>query len=244
MKADVSRAAREAAAFVYPERFACVSCGREIFDGSDFCPDCRGKLSRNEGRFCEKCGMPVEGEERFCLRCEEISCAFERAYAVYRYDEATKPLLRRFKEQGERWLGRAFAREMWAYMREFSIEADLVTFVPSGAKKCGKRGYNPAEALARELSEISGIPCEATLEKVRESDPQKELGFRARQENLRGCFRLLSARRTETRRVLLVDDVATTLATANECCGILSKVCENGVKVLTFCTTVRKIRTE
>ena len=129
-------------------------------------------------------------------------------------------------------------------MREYGIEADVLTFVPMTPKKKRQRGYNQAELLARELSRLSGVPCEEMLEKVRDSAPQKELDFAGRQKNLSGCFRLKRGRRTEYRRVLLLDDVMTTTATVNECCRILSKVCENGVKVLTICTALRKIKTE
>lgn len=231
-------------AALYPEEISCASCGRDVFESEPFCPSCAKKLTRNDGKFCERCGMPTVGEERYCIRCAENVNYFERAYSVYLYDEGTKPLLRRFKEKGERWLGRVFAGLLSDYMREYRIEADVLTFVPMTSEKRRRRGYNQAEVLARELSRISGIPCEEMLEKVRESAPQKELDFADRQRNLNGCFRLKQGRRTEYRRVLLLDDVMTTTATVNECCRILSKVCENGVKVLTICTAQRKIKTE
>ena len=234
----------DALSLLYPENCSCAACGREIFSGELFCPACGEKLRRNDRRFCERCGMPTAAEERFCIRCAEGVHYFERAYSAYLYDDGIKPMLRRYKENGEKWLGRVFAQMLCSYMREYGIEADVLTFVPLTERKRKKRGYDQSQVLAAELSRLTGIPWEKMLEKVRETPAQKELNFAERRRNLAGSFRLLHGRRTETRRVLLLDDVMTTCATADECCRILSKVCENGVKVLTICTAVRKIKTQ
>ena len=224
---------------LFPPDCACAACGREWFDGH-FCPDCEAKLTRNRGRFCQRCGMPVPGESRYCHRCSEMSVFFSRAYAAFAYDDGIKPLLRRYKEKGERWLADVFADELAAYCREYRISAEVLTYVPLTAAKRKRRGFDQSELLCRALSRRLGVPWEPMLERVRDSLPQKELGARERRENLRNCFRLLRPGNTELRSVLLIDDVMTTASTVNECCRILSNVCENGVKVLTICTTIQK----
>lgn len=229
---------------LFPETFCCAACGRELFSGEPFCPDCYGRLTRNDGHFCKRCGMPLPGEGDYCSRCVDRSVAFTCARSAFVYDEGLKPTLRRFKEKGEAWLARPLAVELERYRREFALEADVLTFVPLTRAKERRRGYNQSRLLAEALSERSGIPCEAMLERVEDRPAQKDLSFPERQVNLRGCFRLLPARGYETRRVLLVDDVMTTGATVNECCRILSKVCENDVKVFTICTAARKTRME
>ena len=230
--------------WLFPDRFTCVCCGREVFNGKRICDRCAEALTKNEFHACVRCGMPFPGEGLYCGRCAPLTVCFERAYSVYVYDEAFKPLLYRFKERGERYLADFFAEEMASYLKSYAIEADLLTYVPASVRRRRMRGFDQSELLCRALSRASGIPARQLLERVQDRPEQKELSGKERRENLKGAFRLVRPRQTVTERVLLIDDVVTTLATVNECCRILSRVCENGVKVFTICTAVRKTDSE
>ena len=224
---------------LYPEGISCASCGRDVFDNLPFCPSCAKKLTKNDGKFCERCGMPTVGEERFCIRCAENVNYFERAYSVYLYDEGTKPLLRRFKENGERWLGRVFAGQLLDYMREYDIEADVLTFVPMTLKKRRQRGYNQAEVFAEKLAEEMELPMNARLiRRVKKTKRQKELGPAERRKNLEGAFALAKPGQMKYCRILLVDDIYTTGSTVDAIASLL-KV--NGAEQVDFvCAAIVK----
>jgi competence protein ComFC len=133
-----------------------------------------------------------------------------------------------FKLGGERRAAPSMARVMMRATND--LTADVVTFVPSSPKSMGERGFNPAEALARPLSRTLRLPCRPLLRKIRSTTDQAELGRDERRRNLMGAFR---ARRVAG-RVLLVDDVMTTGATADACARALREAGADQVLVVTF----------
>ena len=104
------------------------------------------------------------------------------------------------------------------------LRPDVICFVPSTAAKLRKRGYNPAGLLAGELGGLLGRPVSNALKIVREVSDQGSLNAHERRRNVDGAF---GARRRAmpAGRILLVDDVLTTGATARECARVLL---ENG----------------
>ena len=111
------------------------------------------------------------------------------------------------------------------------IAPDAVCFVPSTRAKVLERGYNPAEVLARIISGRTGRPIVACLAKTRETEDQDALSRAARFPNVNGAFR---ARASDVRggRILLVDDVLTTGATAGSCSEALLSAGARSVHVL------------
>lgn len=100
-------------------------------------------------------------------------------------------------------------------LSEFS-DADFLVPVPMTEQARKKRGYNQAELLAEELSARTGVPAEySLLTKTRETPAQKQLSHREREKNLQGSFHVAERKKCRGARVVLVDDVLTTGATAN-----------------------------
>ena len=124
------------------------------------------------------------------------------------------------------------------------MDAEIAVFVPMSDAEKKKRGFNQAELLAREVGERLGLPVLPALVKVKETSPQKELTGKERADNLKGCFSVAYADWIAGRRILLVDDVFTTGATANECARTLLKAKVRQVSVLTAAVTVQKLATE
>lgn len=96
------------------------------------------------------------------------------------------------------------------------ISPDYVCFVPSAREKRRERGFNPAEILARRIAAHIGKPLSGVLRKTRKTSDQDELSLPERLTNLEGVFRVRGNLRPGG-RVLLVDDVFTTGATADAC---------------------------
>lgn len=111
------------------------------------------------------------------------------------------------------------------------IAPDAVCFVPSTRAKVLERGYNPAEVLARIVAGRTGRPLLACLAKVIATEDQDGLPRVARFENVRGAFEA-EASLARGKRLLLVDDVLTTGATAGACSEALLHEGARSVHVL------------
>jgi len=112
---------------------------------------------------------------------------------------------------------------------------DGVCWVPSSKARQVRRGFDQAEALAVALASRLDLPAIGMLRRLRDPGPQALRGGAERRAAMRGAFAIV---REAPERVLLVDDVLTTGATAGECARVLSA---NGAGTITLMTAVRAI---
>jgi ComF family protein len=171
---------------------------------------------------------------RRCAECAGRRLAFVRARAAVEYDARVRRIVGAWKERGLRRLA-VWAATVVADTLE-APSADLLTYVPSDPDRRLRRGHHAAEALARELARTWGIGVEPTLVRVRGSPRQRGLSRTERRQNAYAAF---AATRPSRVRVLLVDDVYTTGATANAAASALRKTGAREVEVVTFARTIR-----
>jgi ComF family protein len=115
--------------------------------------------------------------------------------------------------------------------------ADVITYIPPDGDRSVKRGRQPAHDLARALGERWGLPVAHLLERTRPVARQAGLSREARRRNTRGAFRARTV--AVPRRIVLVDDVYTTGATADAAATALRRAGAREVAVVTFARTVR-----
>ena len=139
-----------------------------------------------------------------------------------------------WKERGLRRLSRWAAAVIADSLERPGV--DHLTFVPADRDRRLLRGHHPAEALARELGTTWGATVEPLLTRVRGSPRQRELTRAERRRNVAAAF--VAARRVPP-RIVLVDDVYTTGATANAAASALRKGGAREVEVVTFARTIR-----
>ncbi len=196
---------------VFPPR--CPGC-RELFDGrGPFCPKCLETCTDLAARRCERCGEPeVDG---LCAHCRSEPPAFEEACVPFLYGGALAEAVHRFKYEDCPHYAGPLA-ELALEAARASLEwCTLVTPASLHPKRLRGRGYDQALLLARALARKGGRPvAPRALRRVRDTAPQVGRGRAAREENLRGAFCAESAK-VRGERVLLVDDVLTTGATAH-----------------------------
>jgi len=179
---------------------------------------------------CAKCGKPERVPVPRCSDCRERELAFDRARAAVSYEGPARETLKAFKIGGERRIARALAR--WMVPAALALGgAHVVTWVPSTRRSDAARGFTPAEELARPLARALGLPVRRVIAKTRETKDQAALSRRERRENQRQAFAAI-ARPPE--RVLLVDDIMTTGATADACASALKAGGARRVLVVTF----------
>lgn len=207
--------AEGAYAALFGEKLTCVCCGADLFTDGHFCESCLQSLPFNAGFVCSKCGRAIDADYPVCLECKADMPAYTEARSAFRYEGEIVRLVKQFKTGG-RFLAAAFAERMAPLLLTEFSDADFLVPVPMAELARKRRGYNQAELLAKELSARTGIPAEySLLTKTRETSAQKQLSHREREKNLQGSFHVAERKKCRGARVVLVDDVLTTGATAN-----------------------------
>ena len=228
--------------WIYPETDICFACG-EYVEGlgrARFCPSCRSKLSPVGEICCQRCGKPIADGE-LCDWCRKFERGFSQAFAPYRYEGLARELILRLKYKNQPELARAMAGEMARFFEERKEERmiELIVPVPIHRSRYRERGYNQAGLLAHALGKRWGIPvAEDWLTRKEATRALKELTAAERKQSLRHAFQL-DERFEPTRtisRILLIDDVLTTGATAESCSSEFLNWKTEEIKVLTFAT--------
>jgi competence protein ComFC len=219
----------QAADWVFPP--ACIGCGKP---GERWCLDCQDTIERVGNKICLKCGKRLK-KGKTCRECLAHKPAYSalRSYGLYR-DPLRRAILR-VKYQRDLGLGEVLARLLKQLVAESSCEAELIIPVPLSQKKLDERGYNQVDLFARPLAWSLGLPFHSrALERVHEDTSQVKLTADERRRNVIQAFRLNAMTSINGKRVLLVDDVATTGSTAEACSEVLLQGGAASVFVITL----------
>lgn len=181
-------------------------------------------------------------EGAICADCVARRPLYTRARAALIYDDASKSLLLGFKHADRLHSAKAFAAWMARAGADLLSEVDVLVPIPLHGRRLFLRRYNQAAVLALALRRLTGKPAALNaLERRRATPPQGRLGREARRRNVAGAFAVTLAgrRAVDGRRVLLVDDVLTTGATAEACAKVLLAAGAAAVEVLTLAKAPR-----
>lgn len=201
MSAGRTRAADALLSLIYPRRAVCMGCGsQEGFDRDWLCEACREALA---SRWI---GAPPPPD----------GALFRGAAYAYHYGGPAGGLVRNLKYRGVTRLAPSMGRVMAkAFERIQPTGADCVAPVPMHPRRLRQRGFNHAALLAEEAAARLELPTIDVLERVRNTRQQVRLPAAERRLNMDGAFALRADVRG--RRIILVDDVCTTGATARAC---------------------------
>jgi len=212
------------------------------------CDGCADRFSPAASPLCTACGMIFksrEGVDHLCENCIRSPGRYRMVRSAGIYERSLRTMIHRLKYGGKvqlaRPLGKLLLAAFFSYWNTGGI--DLVVPVPLHKDRFRRRGFNQAYLLIRGWAEPSagGRPLPAdtriayrTLIRHRPTLPQTGLGKKGRVENIKDAFTLSGDIPVADRRVLLVDDVFTTGATAGECARVLLKGGARHVDVLTL----------
>lgn len=237
-RALIERAARAALDFLLPPR--CPSCAAPVVTHGTFCAACFGQLNFITAPFCGGCGLPFPseaqaGRARLCAGCAATPHAWNQARASLLYDDAARRLILPLKHADRQDIAPILAQGMARAGRSMLEQADMLVPVPLHRTRLLRRGFNQAALLAQSLSRQTGLPSAPdTLRRVRRTPTLGPLSAMARAEAVHNAFMLRAGRHAGLRgkRVVLVDDVMTSGATANACAATLRAAGAASVDVL------------
>ncbi len=224
----------------------CYGCKRDLSwqEKSPLCPDCVKQLQGVGPLYCVRCGKPLPDGGAHCYDCrghkeKTYTCKIIRS--AYVFQDPLRALIHAFKYAGQDHLASYLAQLMYAQWRNYPVlhEAQLLLPVPLYKKKYTQRGYNQSALLARELGYFVQKPVDLTsLVRMRHTPSQTKLGRQARFANMKNAFLCVQPSAVKGRKVLLIDDVATTGATLEACAHALRAA---GAKKVMAYTLAREI---
>jgi ComF family protein len=192
---------------------------------------------------CEVCRG--SGPEPLCAAClAQIKFMKPQlgVHAATVYDGVVRDALHRLKFQNRRKLAEALGVVLVQYLAQVEslkiTELDWLVPVPLHPKRARERGFNQVELLARVIGRYYELPVRNALARIRNTHAQFALPREARSVNVRGAFQAVDRSALAGRRVLLLDDIFTTGATAAECARTLLAAGAKRVEVLALSRAV------
>ncbi len=222
----------------------CLACRAPVGSDGGFCADCWAQLVFLDGPACACCGTPFPadpGPGSLCAGCLARPPAFSRARAILAYDENSRGAILALKHADRLELVPGFARALSRVGRPLLEGCDLIVPVPLHPLRLWLRRYNQSAELARRLGRDWNRAFDPlALVRSRRTQSQGAMpSARARRKNVLSAFRVPERERVRGRRILLVDDVLTTGATAEACSRALKRAGAADITVLTLARVVK-----
>jgi len=207
----------------------CPTCDAPVDAPGLMCAACFGAVTLLAEPLCHRCGAPFPhreagGRARLCPACEHAPPLFRRARAALLYDAGAQRLILPLKYADRTELAFVLALHMARAGAELLRAADFLVPVPLHKSRLFARRYNQAALLARALSRRARVPAlPDALVRLRATASLGEMSAARRAEEVADAFAVRPARaeKIHGRRVLLIDDVLTSGATANACAHAL-----------------------
>lgn len=216
----------------------CVSCREPIATRDALCPACWSAIDFLGPPLCDRLGIRLP----FATGGVMISAAaaarpppYARARAIAHYDGVMRSLVHGFKFGDRHEVRRLLGAWLYRTGGELLADAGVIVPVPLSRMRLLQRRFNQSALLAQEVARSSGLPVRTGgLRRIRATERQVGLTREQRRNNVRGAFEVPRRERPHIagRRVLLIDDVITTGATAEACTRALLKAGASDVDVL------------
>lgn len=201
----------------------CGGCGAAEAAEGGLCAKCGlGLLSLASLNSCPRCGSTlgpgIPARDDGCGQCAATLPRFDRVFRVGPYAGCLRRAIRDLKyhrrQRLRRRLGDLLAQRIRAGWNDGGI--DVVVPIPMHWIRRLLRGFDHARSIASRIAAELDLPLGDDLVRVRNTPPQTRLSRSRRAENVRGAFAVPSPAGVRGANVLLVDDVITTGATADE----------------------------
>jgi ComF family protein len=199
---------------------ACAACATPC-TGAPVCLACTVSIERLPR--CPRCAI-VQGRSELCGACISRPPAFEAAVTLGAFAVPLSLLVGQLKFERQLVLAQWFAQQLAPKLAsgEQRFQAfDAIVPVPLHPTRLQARGFNQAHEIARHLAPLIGAPVLHALARLRDTPSQRTITANARFGNVKGAFAACAP--VEGLRLVLLDDVVTTTATAQAAAVALRK---------------------
>jgi len=218
----------------------CIICFRE---GDWICGQCFNKISYRYKQSCFGCKKENEFGE-FCSKCKNLYSIDGILIASNYDDKIISELIKKFKYNFIKDIYLILANFLYIFTFNFlnkkvkyksniygrkriipeiflNFEKALVIPSPLHKKRLKWRGFNQSEKIAVELARKLNLAINSNnLIKIKNNKPQAKLNEIDRKLNIIGNFSW-QGEKLDNKNIILIDDVATTGSTLNECAKVL-----------------------
>ena len=196
------------------------------------CVLCRAVLAEEETDLCRGCR---ESQMEYTGSKNKLSFLAQWTGLWY-YKENVRQSILRYKFCGRRSYGESYGRLLAMKLQKEGLDdTDLLSWVPISRQRKRSRGYDQSQLLAAAVAKELGMQEVATLRKICNTKPQSTMGSAAhRRANILGAYSVIDPSLIAGKRILLLDDIITTGATASECARTLLTAGAKEVKLATL----------
>ena len=204
------------------------------------CVLCKKLLTSQETDLCSHCRIHAPE-----FPGAKITLSFVAQWTgIWYYKDDVRGSLLRYKFGGRRSYAPAYGRLLAMKLQRMGWDdADCITWIPISRRRRFRRGFDQSELIARVVAAELGLPLVAAAKKIRHTKPQSLMGDAAhRRANILGAYRVTDPAHITGKRVLLIDDIITTGATASECARVLLTAGAKEVKLATVAVATHDTR--
>lgn len=217
----------------------CPGCAQPVEADHRFCAGCWRQLRFLDDSGCARCGIPLDGDaigERWCGPCLAKPPRHAGVHAAVAYGPIARELPIRLKHGGRIGVADTMAGAM---VRRLPAGADMLVPVPLHRWRLWRRGFNQAVLIGEGVARRTGVPiARGVLERVRATPLLRGLSPRQRRAAVTTAFRVVDPSAVKGRRVVLIDDVYTTGATAGACVQALMAAGAASVAILCWARVI------
>lgn len=183
------------------------------------CVLCRRLLSDQQTDFCHTCRANAPNFTKLKFKPSFVA----RWTGVWYYKDDVRSSILRYKFSNKRHYAQGYARMLAVRLQRDGFEDfDVLTWVPVAPLRRLKRGYDQVKLLVEALGQELNVEPVQTLKKIRNTPPQSGIPDASRRRaNVLGAYKAVNTSSFAGKRVLLIDDILTTGATASECARVL-----------------------
>jgi ComF family protein len=202
----------------------CPACrANDVGQAGWLCPQCtKDLLLLVSWPYCPRCGSSVPAGSMArpdgCYACPTVLPRFSQIVRLGKYSGPLRQLIKQIKYRSNDSAARRLAAMLAGAVASQAVgqSIDLVLPIPAHWRRRFSRGFDHSGRLAKALAGRLGVPLGNELSRVRHTPPQAHLSRTRRLENVRNAFKAISPKTIAGATIVLVDDVCTTGATADE----------------------------
>jgi len=215
---------------IFPPK--CGYCGEITTSKNYICEKCNNLLIQNYINRCKFCGKISLVDK--CPECERKTLYYEKLIFCSEYNETFRQKIHLYKFLDKKYLYHFFTELLYNYVK--NEEFEVIIPVPISKERYRERGYNQAGLIAKKLAKLLNKDyLDNVLIKNKNTERQSEQGFKERQKSVKDVFEIKDGFKIVDKKILLVDDIFTTGATANECAKMLKLAHSGDIKMGVIC---------